>query len=173
MNSANKIVILDNQEVKITPSLLKRFWSKVDKSTNPDGCWNWKSGKSDRGYGRFGFAGKTRRAHRMAFALTFGSFCSKLSICHSCDNPSCVNPKHLWAGTTAQNMQDMVRKGRKPNTAPKGEKSPQAKLSPSDVLSIRKMYVPWKMSRGKIAKFYNVKRSTVQAVLERKSWAHI
>ena len=87
----------------------ERFWNKVNKS---DGCWEWSAGRLDSGYGRFRLDGRMLVASRVAYSLTFGAIPDGLSVLHSCDNPPCVNPKHLRTGTRSENMQEMVARGR-------------------------------------------------------------
>ena len=83
-----------------------------------NGCWNWKLRKDDGGYGRLkiqlGARDKFRTdgAHRYAYEIFKGPIPKDKEVCHSCDNPACVNPTHLWLGTHKQNMEDMVSKGR-------------------------------------------------------------
>lgn len=85
----------------------ERFWSYVDvKKYNQ--CWEWKRAKYPQGYGRFG----KNYAHRLAYEFKKGNIPLGLCVFHSCDNPSCVNPKHLWLGTTMDNIKDRDNKGR-------------------------------------------------------------
>lgn len=91
-----------------------RFWSKVDTSAGLFGCWLW-TGATARGYGTFGSGGQFGRnvlAHRFAWQRKNGPIPAGMVICHSCDNPPCVNPAHLWIGTHADNVADKIAKGR-------------------------------------------------------------
>ena len=74
------------------------------------GCWNWLKQKTAAGYGLTGFGGKYTGAHRRAWELAKGPIPAGLCVCHSCDNPGCVNPDHLWIGTQADNMRDSMKK---------------------------------------------------------------
>ena len=76
-------------------------------------CWEWQNATNNIGYGMFRWAtGKMRTAHRVSYELFNGPIPDGMAVCHKCDNPKCVNPKHLWVGTLKQNAQDMVAKGR-------------------------------------------------------------
>src|SRR6266542_5251028 len=91
-----------------------RFWARVDRSGGPNACWPWTGGRiiKGSGYGQFILHGKHTTAHRAAFELTYGAVLPGMQVCHTCDNPPCCNPKHLWVGTPADNMTDRIRKGR-------------------------------------------------------------
>jgi len=101
-----------------------RFWAKVNKLGENE-CWPWMASKSQRGYGVFGFRGTIWKAHRVAYTMAIGEIPSGLLVCHKCDNPSCCNPAHLWAGTSSDNNRDRSIKGR--NNHPKGDNHPLRK----------------------------------------------
>jgi hypothetical protein len=95
----------------------ERFWSFVDKK-NVNECWEWKGSKrkeKNKGvgnYGKFTIKSKDISAHRYSFILHFGEFPDDLHVCHFCDNPPCVNPKHLYLGTQKENIADKIQRGR-------------------------------------------------------------
>lgn len=92
--------------------LVERFLSKVEKT---DTCWLWKANLTKDGYGRLnvgGVHGRMCLAHRVSYELFIGPIPDGLNVLHDCDTPGCVNPEHLFAGTQADNMKDMLAKGR-------------------------------------------------------------
>jgi hypothetical protein len=106
------------------PSMPTRFWSKVDCG-DPGECWEWTGSKTRAGYGRFWVGRKGTFATRISFELSTGTqIPEELFVLHRCDNPSCVNPSHLFLGTASDNQQDSVSKGRHHETrkthCPKG-----------------------------------------------------
>ena len=86
------------------------FWKKVTKESN--GCWTFNSWSDNDGYRFFRLFDKEWRAHRLSYYLTNGNIPKGYVVCHKCDNPSCVNPNHLFIGTQQQNMKDKVLKKR-------------------------------------------------------------
>lgn len=96
-------------EIEMTEEQKERFWSKVDKSNN---CWNWIGKLNKNGYGDFSLNRKTYIASRISYFLHTGENPQALVVCHSCDNPLCVNPDHLFLGSDAINAQDRQSKGK-------------------------------------------------------------
>ena len=100
-------------------TLEQRFWEKVDKRGD-DECWEWTGAKTrPNAYGYFRVSGSLAVAHRVSYELAYGGIPEDKQICHTCDNPACVNPSHLFVGTHTDNMQDKVAKGRNAR-GPKG-----------------------------------------------------
>lgn len=150
-----------------------RFWEKVDKR-GPDDCWPWLAGKSG-GYGNFHPTQKSGIvASRYSYRIHKGDP-GKLYVCHTCDNPKCVNPRHLFLGTQKQNMQDMVSKGRgkrgKPDTV-QGQDRPQAKLNNNQVLRVIAEGLKEKSAR-QWAEEFRVTPESIWNILCGNTWKHL
>lgn len=87
----------------------QRFWDKVDKSGE---CWTWTASGNGSGYGQFYVDGRLVYGHRFSYELVNGALQPGQFVCHRCDNPSCVRPDHLFAGSQMDNVRDAVQKGR-------------------------------------------------------------
>ncbi len=145
--------------------LLKRFWAKVDKT---DGCWVWTAGKNRTGYGRINIAGKNCYAHRVSWELAHGSPPPDCLL-HKCDNPACVRPDHLFEGTRADNVYDMVNKGRARWGTVRGVNHGGAKLTEKNVRAIRED----PRTQLCIAIEYRVSRALVGLIKSRELWSHV
>jgi hypothetical protein len=155
----------------LNSKLVKLFWSKVDKRLD-DECWEWTAGKLKRGYGQFTAAyhhGYSRLAHRFSYLISHGELSEELMVCHACDNPSCVNPKHLFLGTHADNMQDCVSKGRHYHAEFQGESHWKARLTESDIIAIRSD----SRTLSAIGRDYGCSKSHVGHIKNRRIWRHI
>lgn len=156
-------------------SLRERFMLKV--ASGADGCWEWKASKREHGYGQFYYQGRMRVASRVAWAL----FCndgvlpeSSLDVCHRCDNPSCVNPSHLFIGDRAANMRDAAAKGRvsaqrRPELH-RGVRHNWTKLS-LDVVAGIKAALKTSESKASIARRFGTSPSNVHDISIGKNWA--
>ena len=158
-----------------TPEVL---WSKVDKRSE-DECWNWKGYKNNEGYGRTWINDKGYYAHRVIYSLAYPNSINlnaPLStdetgfLLHTCDNPSCCNPKHLWVGTHADNMADKVKKGR--NADFSGGKGPRCKLTMEQAMQIRKLRKDG-ISAKELAKQFNISLSSIKSLLANKSYIEV
>lgn len=111
-----------------------RFWGRVNKTT---GCWLWTGGTTN-GYGELSKDGVSQRTNRLSWEIHFGKPPSHLHVCHTCDNPLCVNPRHLFLGTDLDNNRDMRAKNRG-STPPlhKGQTHPNAKITDAQAAEIR------------------------------------
>ena len=138
-------------------------WIPVPES----GCWLWTEGCFSHGYAAFWLDGRQHHAHRVSWEFNVGPIPEGLCVLHKCDVKSCVNPAHLFIGTQADNMQDMVRKGRK-WTAP-GEAHSNAKLTEAAVLAIRADERPYRI----IADELGVSQALVCNIRQRTAWTHL
>lgn len=148
--------------------LVERFWQSIEKAKN--GCWNWKYTKS-HGYGTIREAGSKIpiRAHRLSYEMRYGPIPKSLFVCHRCDNRSCVNPDHLFLGTSADNSADMARKGR----STRGSSHPIAKLTNEAVISIREIYANGALTQQQIADLYGVSQPLISGIVARRFWPHV
>lgn len=152
----------------------ERFWSRVKKS-GPDDCWMWEgSFDGKNGYGKFCFCLKPRRrvkilAHRISYLLFYKNLPARLIVCHHCDNPSCVNPRHLFLGTNQDNSSDMVKKDRQA----KGEENGNHRLTIEDVKEIRKLHASGSVFFVTLAKMFGVSDLTIRRAAIGETWAHV
>src|SRR6267154_192253 len=98
-------------------SFIEKFCLALNRSEIKNECWIWPKGKDRKGYGQFHY-GKygTYKAHRISYEIFNGEIPYKYLVCHTCDTPACCNPNHLWVGTSKDNTQDMMIKGRHKGT---------------------------------------------------------
>lgn len=142
-----------------TKNILER--SKPDQS----GCWIYQKSTLKSGYGRWKIDGKTRLAHRVAYAIAKGDIPDGMCICHACDNRACVNPSHLFIGTHEDNSQDMVRKKRHGNKGAERATAPR-KLSWNDVEEIRNSA----LATAELARIFGISHDHVTRVKRGARW---
>ena len=151
-------------------SLPERFWSKVD-IRGEDECWNWRAGMSQQGYGSVKIKRKNTQAHKVAFLLGGGVLTQqKPWVLHKCDNPSCCNPAHLFAGNVADNVKDMCQKER--NKWVVGERHGLSKLKKDDVLEIRSLNASG-IAYQSLATRFGVSKNAIWCVCTRRTWRHV
>lgn len=145
-----------------------RFWKKVQRR-RWNQCWIW-MGKKSR-YGLFylsggGYVG----AHRASYTIATGLDPGEMQVCHTCDNPLCVNPRHLWLGTDLDNIADMDKKGRRVNKGAPGEKNVHAKLTQKQVNRIRYLRATKNYTYYKLAGMFDVSLVTIHHIVTGKTW---
>lgn len=171
------------------PELLTdRFWSKVDRGTDPQACWLWTAGVFRAGYGHFsGPGGQDIKAHRFSWELHRGPIPNGLWVLHNCpdgDNPRCVNPDHLWLGTNTENTADREAKGRTatgdrsgsrlhPERLPRGSDVAISRLTEVQVLEIRRRYAAGGVSQTALAEQFSVTQTAISLVIRRRTWRHV
>lgn len=124
------------------------------------------------GYGAFWYKGRMARAHRVSWVLHNGGIPEGIEVMHKCDVPACVRPDHLMLGTQADNVADMVAKGRDGKSPLHGEQTPWSKLTELDVQAIR-LRLALKERHYIIARDYGVARTTITAISVGKNWKHL
>jgi hypothetical protein len=162
------------------PTLEERFWSKVDKR-GP--CWLWTASTYANGYGAFGIGNQKHYAHRIAYELAYGEIAGGLSVLHRCDTRACVRPDHLFLGRDADNVADMIAKGRNSRgdshsdrlraTLPRGEDHPGAVLTIEDVRAIRRRFDARESTVNELAAEYRYSKGSMWKICHRKIWKHI
>lgn len=136
-----------------------------------NGCDRWIGGKNKGGYGTFKHKGRKITAHRIAFFLHYGYDPINLVVMHSCDNPWCVNPLHLSAGTQEDNSRDREEKGRGHNRS--GEAHGRSKLTEREVIEIRELFGMSSYTKMELAKLFGVYHTLISKIVNRKIWKHI
>ncbi len=159
--------------------LEQRFWERVDRR-GPDECWPWMGAPDKKGYGRLGRGGRSGGdifAHRLAWAIAHGPIPDGMCVCHHCDNPRCCNAEaHLFLGTIADNNLDMRQKGRASGGSRAGTRNHKAKLTEEKVRLVRQDWDdlrPYGLTVASMARAWGLDWSTMDALLQRKTWRHV
>ncbi len=143
----------------------ERFWKKTDQRS---ACWLWKGVQTHNGYGHFDARLRGQRyyrAHRYSYALHNGDIPARMLVCHTCDNRFCVNPEHLYLGTSDDNNQEMMAKRRHAH----GENTYCAKLTEDDVRAIREETG----GLTEIGNKYGVDPTHIKRIISGEKWSHV
>lgn len=153
--------LTEQERVKLAQEL-------IESSEQQDECRVWVKRRHAKGYGEKTFNGVKDRVHRFAFAVFHGDFDDAWQVCHTCDNPPCINPNHLFLGTHDDNHADKVNKGRQAQ----GSNHGIAKLTEADIPEIFRLRKDGLLHR-EIADKFGVTRSRISTILARKEWDHV
>jgi len=139
--------------------------------SDENNCWEWKAFKNAKGYGQTkigGRSGKLILSHRLSWVINFGEIPEGLHVCHKCDNPSCVNPNHLFLGTNLDNIKDRVSKGRSHRIWLKvdREKQPRCKITNKQIIEIIELKKS-KIPALEISKIFNVNVSHIYRLIKK------
>lgn len=136
----------------------QRFWLQTDVR-GPDECWEWTGARTDAGYGRIRVDGVQRQATHVAWELLCGPVPDGFFACHRCDNPPCVNSRHLFLGTAKENSDDMRMKQRE------GHGAPPPRLTQRQAHEIRERYAEGGISQRELAATFGVHQMTVSRLV--------
>lgn len=137
-----------------------QFWTHVDKSS---ACWNWTGSTHKFGYGEFRRNSILIRSHRFSYELHKGEIPTGFGINHHCDNPKCVNPAHLYAGTQLDNTNDAVKRDR----------IGSRKLTKEQVYSIKLRLSNGSSNAYRLSKIFNISQCAVWCIQHNKTWKHV
>jgi hypothetical protein len=153
----------------LTEKTIARHWARAGKRGDNE-CWLWTGNRTTIGYGVLYWRPKGNLyAHRVAYFLAYGVDPGAFHVCHRCDQPSCVNPAHLFLGTDADNVHDAIAKGR----MLQGEKNGEAKLTGGDIPQIRTLHATGKWTHCKLAAKFGVSQTAIRHILRGNTWKHI
>ena len=154
-----------DKDILLSASAVNLFIEEPAYVEDKNGCWIWQGYINKRGYGIASRKGLRIRAHRLFYQAYKGAI-KDLHVLHKCDNPSCVNPDHLFLGTHKDNMRDKAKKGRAPGF--KGESNPFCKLTFKQVLKIRELYETGKYSQRRLAKMFDSSQTNIGGIVRKE-----
>jgi hypothetical protein len=145
------------------------FWRRAERRGD---CLIWTGPINSTGYGRYWVGSDYFLAHRIAYMLGHGKDPAGFMVCHTCDNPRCIEPRHLFAGTGVENTADMKRKGRAQTKPRPGSTNPRAKITEMDVINIKRMIAAG-VSNTQIAQSFPVGHALISRIRTGRSWQHV
>lgn len=151
------------------------YLARVNIPEDPTACWLWTGAKTVLGYGQGKRKDKQPYVHRMMWSTLYGEIPPGYVVCHACDNPSCVNPSHLFVGTQGDNMRDKQKKGRATGGC-RGTQNGNSILDPEKVRWIRAQHASRRGESGlldELASSAGVRKCAVWDVILRRSWRHV
>lgn len=153
--------------VGFTPA--QRLAARTQRWPGEDSCWVW-TGHCSKGYGRMTVAKKGVLVHRLAYELSVGPIPGGLDVLHTCDNPKCVRPSHLFLGNDADNMTDKTQKGRQA----RGQGHGNAKLTEDAVKQIKSLYRKNVYGLTKrLANQFGVTETCIRQIITGERWSHL
>jgi hypothetical protein len=173
--NSDRLIILGSVDPKYVDLFYRSFEINLIS-----GCWEWKALRNEDGYGHFPSGirnGKNTKSHQASWLIYNGEIPKGMCVCHKCDNPSCVNPDHLFLGTYKDNNDDKMMKGRHRTRVfygaehpQRGENSPHHKLSEDNVKEIRKLRTEGYTLRA-LAKKFGITHGVVNNILQGRKWS--
>ena len=159
---------IDRARVGLSKSLMGSLDDLFSRSEWNGDCREWMGARNDRGYGQIVVDGQVVYVHRLMWMIGNGDIPDGMYVCHTCDNPPCFRPAHLFLGTNSDNQRDALAKGRRPI----GEQHHAAKLTADDVASIRSAVASGANQR-ELGAIYGVTQSVISRVASGESWGHV
>ena len=160
----------NNRNIVLDPRHIARRLANGLDRIETDSCWEWRMAVNGDGYGMLTVTNRIIRAHRLAFALGVRAIKKGQVIRHTCDNPPCINPAHLLAGSQADNMQDAIRRGRIFILEPLfSENNPSTKLTPEMVIEIKKRLALGE-AQTSIVKDFDISTSSMSRINLGQTW---
>lgn len=158
----------------LTPSVLARFWAKVDRR-GPDDCWLWRGCRTgNNGYGQFRIGKRRFYAHLVAFHIRHGRWpLEGMEGLHRCNIPPCVNPAHIQEGTHLANMRQAANSGR--TRAPVGEAHHKVQRTGATTALVRELRTLRSQgyTLGQLTRYSGLTKANVWDIVRGRTWKHV